>query len=106
MGFPCHGLIFRADTADGTVQKRGERSTVNNPITFMAERAWIFFLEDFFMLPLQSSLGFLNGFTVCVLLQYRWGYLVDGALGESGPLLHFLWWHSQSEKFFSVFKIC
>lgn len=56
------------------------------------------------MLPLQSSLGFLNGFTVCVLLQYRWGYLVDGALGESGPLLHFLWWHSQSEKFFSVFN--
>lgn len=56
------------------------------------------------MLPLQSSLGFLNGFTVCVLLQYRWGYLVDGALGESGPLLHFLWWHSQSEKFSSCFQ--
>lgn len=56
------------------------------------------------MLPLQSAFGFLNGFTVSVLSQYRWGYLVDGALGESGPLLYFLWWHSQSEKFFSVFN--
>lgn len=62
------------------------------------------FLEDSFMLPLQSAFGFLNGFTFRVLSQYRWGYLVDGALGESSPLLHFLWWHSQSEKFFSVFN--
>lgn len=56
------------------------------------------------MLPLQSTFGFLNGFTFRVLLQYRWGYLVDGALGKSGSLLHFLRWHPQSEKFFSVFN--